>query len=321
VKRSLAEVVVLTAIVSACSSDHVLGGVEPGPSSPEASPDAGAPVTCDVGDWPTTPGPHDRTLTHQGVQRSYQVQIPSTYDPCKPSPVVVVLRGEGAFLAPDMTNGLTLFLNSAEARGYVALVPEATQVGLRVEWNAPLSSKKVQGVDDVGFIAAMLGETVGRDSARTHLAGHSAGGTFAHTLAASLPVFAAVLIVGGALGGRSPLSGALDIPPTPQSPVSVLLVHGRDDAIVPIDGGVVDGSLVLGLTAAETFWKTADSCPDEPAISKEGRVSTRAYLCPDNHQVTTVALDGIGHWWPEDATDLRYMTSEAAFDFFDRHTL
>jgi poly(3-hydroxybutyrate) depolymerase len=233
VKRSLAEVVVLTAIVSACSSDHVLGGVEPGPSSPEASPDAGAPVTCDVGDWPTTPGPHDRTLTHQGVQRSYQVQIPSTYDPCKPSPVVVVLRGEGAFLAPDMTNGLTLFLNSAEARGYVALVPEATQVGLRVEWNAPLSSKKVQGVDDVGFIAAMLGETVGRDSARTHLAGHSAGGTFAHTLAASLPVFAAVLIVGGALGGRSPLSGALDIPPTPQSPVSVLLVHGRDDAIVP----------------------------------------------------------------------------------------
>lgn len=300
----------LALAAAGCSPDYVIGGVEQA-AQPQKT-------TCDAGDWPTTTGEHTRSVIVQGEARPYTLRPPVNYDPCGAAPVLVLLRGEGAFLAPDQSNWLPPFLEAAQQAGFLVVLPEPTQINGSPAWNAPLSPLAAQSIDDVGYISLILADLRGRDTKRTYLTGHGTGGTFAHTLAAQLPAFNAMVVVGGALGGRRVISGALDIPPTPQAPVSALLIHGRDDAIAPIDGGTVGGRVVLGLDAAEAFWAKADNCQAATTL-KSNRVTTRYHPCAGGREVTAVALEGVGHWWPDDAVTLHYRATEAIFNFFARH--
>jgi poly(3-hydroxybutyrate) depolymerase len=42
---------------------------------------------------PLGPGDHTRSLTVDGLQRSYLVHIPPNYDPKKPAPVILLFHG------------------------------------------------------------------------------------------------------------------------------------------------------------------------------------------------------------------------------------
>lgn len=300
--------------LSSCYSDHVIGGTE----STAQQPSRTGPGCSAVG-WPTAAGAYTRAVTHQGKERSYDLRLPEGYDPCKASPVLVLLRGEIGLLF-DLDKD-SLFLQQASAAGYVVVMPQATQVGVLAEWNAPLAPLAVRDVDDVGYIALVLGDIQKRDAARTYAIGSGSGATFTHTLAAQLPVFAGAVMVSGVLGGRRILSGELELPPTPVSPVSVLMMHGRDDAVIPFDGGVVDGRYFLGVSDAFAFWKEADGCVGTPTTVNLGPFSSRSFVCLENREVIAVGVQGVGHVLAKDATTVRVLALDILFKFLSRNTL
>jgi poly(3-hydroxybutyrate) depolymerase len=89
-------------------------------------------------------------------------------------------------------------------------------------------------IDDVGFIAAIIDEMIsnyGIDPTRVYVTGISNGGFMSVRLAVDLSdKIAAVAPV------TAQLSKALENR-IPQGPVSIMLVNGTDDPVVPFDGG------------------------------------------------------------------------------------
>lgn len=312
-------VLMLALVAAGCTPEYVIGGVEGTTSS--ATSAAPGVTTCDAPLWPVEAGGHARSVTHQGRERTFTLWLPQGHDPCKAMPVVVALRGAAATLYADGELWNSRFFAEAQQYGFAVVLPDATPVGVTVEWNAPLSSPAVDDVDDVGFVSVMLGSLQGRDPTRTYLAGAGTGGIFAHTLAARLPVFAAVAVVAGTLGGRDTISAPLEVPPAPKAPTSVIMIHGRDDGVFPIEGGVVKGAFVLGLDAARAFWVTAGSCSTPAETTMTGKVTRQRHPCPGGRDVLAISVSTLGHAWPEDATNLKLRASEAVFTFFAKHAL
>ena len=121
----------------------------------------------------------------------------------------------------------------AAEEGFVAVWPN----GRGASWNAGgcCGFAQAQGVDDVGFINAVVQQTLATHAAvdpqRVYAAGHSNGCMMAQRLAAeeSSP-FAAV----GCHSGQLLLSDSqLPRPFTPAA--AVMVVHGKEDAVNPFD--------------------------------------------------------------------------------------
>jgi polyhydroxybutyrate depolymerase len=94
-----------------------------------------------------------------------------------------------------------------------------------------------EGVDDIAFIAALLDALARRhpiDAKRVFATGISNGGIFSHYLAANLADrIAAIAPVAG--GFADPFYRRF----APSQPVSVFIVQGTADPLMPFDGGAV----------------------------------------------------------------------------------
>ncbi len=111
--------------------------------------------------------------------------------------------------------------------------------------------------DDVGFVAAVLDKlesTLCIDRNRVFASGFSNGGMFVHALGCALPDrFTAV----------APLHGTLarGFDCAPSAPVSLLLVAGRTDRTVPLDGSrASDGYFYTAIDEVATSWAKAQRC-------------------------------------------------------------
>jgi polyhydroxybutyrate depolymerase len=221
---------------------------------------------------PTT-GLVRRSVTVNGVRRSYLVQTPVTASAAAPAPVVLAFHGYSSSAA---TLAATSRLAPAlAARGVVTILPDGTRTPAR--WSLP---DRLPGGDDDAFVDALLRDVVRRscgDPARVSLAGFSNGAAFVGHQACRRPdAFRSLTLVGGA-GLVTPCGPERTPPATP-----VLLVHGRADRIVPMGGGPVLG----GTLQAEPFLRAVDRWRRAP-----GR------------KVTVRIIPGWGHRWPSLATE------------------
>ncbi len=181
-----------------------------------------------------------RTLRVSGVERTYLLDVPPSYRPGTPAPLVMVFHGAGGSgrrMAPH-----TGFSRLAGREGFVAVYPD----GLGRRWNDGRSALATR--DDVGFVKALL-DTLERelslDSTRVYAAGISNGAMFSYRLACELPgVFAAIAPVAGA----TPANLAESCGRT--APVSVLAIQGTADPLLPYAGGGVGGGRGSVLSAA-----------------------------------------------------------------------
>ena len=158
-----------------------------------------------------------------------------------------------------------------------------------------------------GTLIAALIDDAGRlhpvDAKRVFATGISNGAIFAHYLALKLGArIAAIAPVAG--GVATEVAATFD----PAAPVSVLIINGRDDPLVPFDGGAVaktHGSIVSTQRALD-LWRAADGITGEP--ERREVAATTAGGCGeqwrswsggrDGSAVTVVALAGGGHTWP-----------------------
>ncbi len=284
------------------------------------------------------------SLQFGSLARTFRIYVPSQYDRSKPLPVVLVLHGGGG--TGDGMEKLTLGgLNClADREGFIPVYPD----GVDRHWNdgRGVQTYRAQrdNVDDVGFVSALidhLARTLSIDQRRVYVTGISNGGLMSFRLARELTTrIAAIAPVAISMSEQIAAMRA------PSRPISVLMIPGTRDPLVPWDGGAIgfargqEVGRVLSVSETVKYWAGHNQCPSPPTVSmepdrdpKDGtRVRREAYSpCRDSTEVTLLAVEGGGHTWPG---GLQYLpegivgrtskdidANEVIWAFFRRHTV
>ncbi len=173
-------------------------------------------------------------MTFEGQQRKYLVYRPENIPAGRPVPLILALHG-GSGTAQQMVRYSNLN-HWADKHGLMIVYPEA----IDKHWNDGRRSRKFQEhdrrIDDVAWIRRLLDQLAkdyAVDSKRMYVVGASNGGMMTQRLAVELSDrFAAAATIIGAL--PEPLKTA-----KPRAPISMLLMNGTDDPLVPYEGGAV----------------------------------------------------------------------------------
>jgi polyhydroxybutyrate depolymerase len=265
-----------------------------------------------------------------GLVRTFELHVPAGVD--HPLGLVVNLHAAGA-TGRDQA-ALTHYDSVADAHGFVAVHPDGIDFSWADGRGASLPDR--HGIDDVGFIAALVGKLVaeyGIDPGRVFVTGLSAGAFMANRLACDrADLFAAIAPVSGTLGTNVGCS--------PSRPVSVLATHGTADPVVPYDGGTMTGrggtSDVLAAPAMVQRWQQIDRCqntPSQDSLPNNGDGTGPQRLtyspCAAGTAVEFMRIDGGGHTWPGAPEILpveavgsathAFDASEASWQFFNAH--
>ena len=254
------------------------------------------------------PGDYERTMTFDGLERSFRLHIPPGANSGDPAPLVVGLHGLGS--DSELFATFTKMNDKADELGFIMLYPDGTGEK-ELAWNAGhcCNLQRRNNVDDVAFIRALVKATQGLlnvDPNRIYATGMSNGGMLAYRLAAEASdIFAAVGPVAASIGGipqdRWP---EVSIPP-PTEPVSIIAINGMQDHFVRYEGGEASGQFTTGRTdvsIAESigFWVIHNGCDPEPEteITFEGNIITDTFSCPDDIGVVLITIVDGEHAWP-----------------------
>lgn len=251
-----------------------------------------------------------RSMVYDGLKRTYRLHIPSSSNKTKAVPLLFVFHGgEGS---GQQMEHLTLggFNTLSDKEGFMVVYPD----GVGKHWNDGRGIKMYrshkENIDDVGFIDALIEEiakTFNIDRGRIYATGISNGGFFSQRLACELSEkIAAIAPVAASMTEKiSEMS-------PPERPVSVLIIAGTKDPLVPWEGGEVGiGPLKLGkvLSITETVkkWASYNNCSLSPLVTwlpekdpKDGtRVRREVYgQGREGSEVILYAIEGGGHTWP-----------------------
>ena len=279
-----------------------------------------------------------------GLERTYQLYLPLSHDSSKAMPVVLLLHGGGG--TGHGMEKLTLggFNRISDREGIIVLYPD----GIEKHWNdgRGLEAFRAQreNIDDVGFISALMDhliKTYPVDATRIYAAGISNGGLFSQRLACELSERVAAI---GVVATQMPEH--LTSSCTPKRPVSILIMSGTEDPLVPWEGGEIGFKRgqkfgrVLSVSESLKFWTSKNQCPSSPMIRSEPdrdpkdgtRIHRTIYRpCSQETEVVLFTVEGGGHTWPcgdqylpvwlVGRTSKDMDANEVIWDFFKRHSL
>lgn len=280
------------------------------------------------------------SLTVDGRNRTYEVHVPDGYRGDKgeqAAPLVVVLHGRGG--TGHGAAGLTHFDAIADAHGFLVAYPD----GLSNSWadgrGATPSDK--DGVDDVKFLSELIHKLVRDykiDASRVFVTGMSNGGFMTQRIACDL---SSQVAAGGSVAATMGEITASHC--HPERPISVMLIQGAQDPLVPIQGGPMgpNGShgVILSLQETAKKWTDLDACSSKPEVStvadKAGDGTTirrEAFRgCKGGGEVIVYTVEGGGHTWPggkpnapeslAGKTSRNMDASEVLWEFFSKHSL
>ncbi len=182
-------------------------------------------------------------------ERSYEARVPANIDPAKPARVVFAIHPFGS-TALEFLNA-TRFPEVFGAAGWVTIAPEG--IGRSFNGGDCCGEAARSKLDDVALILAIVDDLRERaciEDQRIYLTGFSNGGFMSQAFACAHPErVGAIGSVGAVLGVRTC---------EPKEPVSVLLVNGIGDDVIPIDGGGPFRTRPLAQTLAT--WRDAGGC-------------------------------------------------------------
>lgn len=259
--------------------------------------------------------PETLHLEAAGQQREYLLVAPQSAS-SGTRPLVLVLHGHLGTAANALGGGrapspLSAWLDIAEReKVLVAALQGLKGADSRTGWHDCRADEDDNPrVDDVAFasrVATKLIDEGRADPKRIYVMGMSNGAMMTLRLALEMqPAPAAVAAVAGTMAAQSDCSGA-------PRPMSVLLIHGSDDPLVPYAGGGVGlgenrgrGS-VVSVAATRDFWLRADGLqsakPVDYSFPHAGDDATRARKTtygPDaGPQVVVITIDKGGHVEP-----------------------
>jgi len=288
-----------------------------GGSAPDAAPVTdGPPASSDVPQGACTaagtltPGNRTVMITHAGAMRSFNLHVPPQYDGKMRMAIVVDMHGLGLTAASQA--GASNWNRKADAVGFVMMYPQ----GLGNSWNGGpcCGPSQMTNVDDVGFLKAAVMRTAQDgciDLKRVYASGLSNGGVMSHYLGCvAADFFAAVAPVSG--GNRV-------MPCTPARPITVVNFRGRQDDLVPYNGGMPRMMLWPSAMADFEKWSTASGCTGTPAMTHNNVCITRTQ-CAGGVEVTLCSPNG-GHIPYGAAAQEMAAIPDVAWEAFARHSL
>jgi len=243
-------------------------------------------------------------LRVDGRERTYTYHVPSGYDGTHAVPLLLALHGRlGQGSGEERLSHLD---KVSDERGFLVVYPD----GLDRSWadgrgGTPSDHK---GVDDVKFLSKLIDQMEAEfkvDSSRIYATGMSNGGFMSGRLACQLSNrIAAVAIVAASLSERVAASCH------PEAPVSVLVLQGTEDPLVPLAGGALGrntaGGVVLSHDATVAEFVKLDRCPSgatKEHIADQAADGTTIDVaiysgCAGGSEVRGYVVNGGGHAWP-----------------------
>ncbi|MCF1709805.1 hypothetical protein L0V05_13380 [Tabrizicola sp. J26] len=253
--------------------------------------------------------------------RWYRIDLPT-----KPEGASVILALHGGGGNPNQFARNSGLSPPATERGYAVIYPAGSGRTRLLTWNAGYccAYAQVTGVDDMGFLDAVLAdaaERFGVDDDRVFATGMSNGSMMAERYAAGRP--AKVRAVAGVAGTMDPSFRV-------EAPVALLHIHGTADRMVPFTGGKGEKSFAQVPFAAVSDTAAAfASAWHGPLVQTQGKavgtdgtsIVTREWRLPDGRvAVKVMVLEGFDHAWPggRRAGPLTGFDADTAIlDFFD----
>jgi polyhydroxybutyrate depolymerase len=247
----------------------------------------------------------ERSVQVGPLKRVYRLHAPAKVDKFRPMPLVLVFHGGGGGGALPISR--VGFSQLADRDGFLVAYPEAHEGNWKDGRDVPAFREKHKQVDDLGFVSAMIDHISAAfpvDPKRIYATGVSNGGIFSHYAGIHLSErFAAI----------APVIGGIAEPEAdkfkPTAPVSVLMVNGTDDRLVPFDGGPVarNRGRIVSTREAARLWREHNGCAAEPARAElpdkdpnDGcTVAREAWTGgKSGAEVVLLTIRGGGHTWP-----------------------
>jgi polyhydroxybutyrate depolymerase len=223
----------------------------------------------------------------------------------------LVLVLHGAFSTGGGIERCSNFSNLADREGFVVAYPNGIGFfGFLQHWNAGhcCGLAAEDHVDDVGFLRYVMSDVSNRlhiDPQRVYVVGHSNGGMLAYHFASmDCAHIAGVGVVAGALGSAQGARKPLREVGPPQTPVPLIVIHGREDRNVPFEGGTgfrPVGRRYLSVLGSAEGWAGYCGCELSPDVCDDSQAGHRIMAWRDidgNTWVVLHILDPWGHQWP-----------------------
>jgi len=237
-------------------------------------------------------------LTVGGRTRSYLLHLPPEPEG---RPLIIALHALGG--NPLLMQALTSFDPLADGEGFIVAYPEGTKTsstGIR-SWNARFccSNAREEGVDDTGFLSALIDEMDDRYRISGVLVtGFSNGGMLAHLAGIELSSKVTAIAPVAATMGREIVERDA------RAPVPALMVHGDADRIVPF--AQHGAGELLPASEAVGYWVRNNRCDPVPEVEEAANLRTEVYRPRGNGaEVRLCLVKGAGHVWPGSRVHLR----------------
>lgn len=316
--------------------------VDTAPSAPvdPASVPAVGSAACSAGPAVTTGG--SKVDLVQGADTRWYLQnVPATYTPTDPMPVVVDFHGysEGAEIHVKHSDLSTY----GDTEGFITISPQG--FGPVARWDTTL------GGSDLAFVGLLLDQIESQlcvDTNRVFVTGLSNGAFLTSAVACQYA---------DRVAAAAPVAGIRDVDGCqPSRPVPVVAFHGTADTFVAFDGGM--GSSVANLPAPDgsgqsmgevnqeiatekgptvpeitADWAARNGCESTPVTSTVAPdVILATFPCPPGAETLLYEITDGGHTWPGSPfsvaiemvvghTTMSISANEIMWDFFQEHPL
>lgn len=271
-----------------------------------------------------------RQVAHDDTLRNYLLYVPAAYNGTLEWPLVLNMHGAGGTMQGQAN--LTGMNAVADTGHFLVAYPDGISNGAGFKgWN---EEGDPELFDDQGFLELLIDSvaaTFAINQDRVYATGMSNGAGMSVSLACTMSDRIAAV-------GAVASPGTLE-PCEPESPVSMLFIHGTSDTIVPYDGGVGDFVDVDFPAVRDVFqfWADHNGCVGDPSLtevpdlvtSDSSTVRIEAYSSCNRGgtEALLYTVENGGHTWPG-GLDIPFgfvnrdiNASGEIWNFFNRNTL
>jgi polyhydroxybutyrate depolymerase len=266
-----------------------------------------------------------RTLKVNGINRTYRIYIPDSYNGNVKVPLLFNLHGKTSSAQEQEQYGS--FRKISDEQNFLLVHPQGLPDNSGVNtWNVNDSEQNPSDIKFISKLIDVLAIEFNINTNRVYLAGLSFGGTMSYKLACELSEkITAIACVSGAMNfNQKAVCNPTHIMP-------VMQIQGTADPIIPFDGS----SSFMSMNQIVNYWSGIDQC-DSPSpdvynvpnlVSNDQSTAKRNVYKNGNYGVVELyKVLGGGHSWPGspiyiDVTNQDFSASEVIWNFLKQFKL